>query len=88
MRGDSRGAVLTTRTHTLSRSLKILSQIRSHTVCPRTGLGCSVPATAKSERPASESAPDTLRIPRIESNQKEWRLQRPLTSQTGSFSQL
>ncbi|KAG8296762.1 hypothetical protein J6590_049785 [Homalodisca vitripennis] len=47
MCGDSRGAVLTTRTHTLSRSLKILSQIRSHTVCPRTGLGCSVPATAK-----------------------------------------
>ncbi|KAG8261081.1 hypothetical protein J6590_081944 [Homalodisca vitripennis] len=47
MRGDSRGAVLTTRTHTLSRSLKILSQIRSHTVCPRSGLGCSVPATAK-----------------------------------------
>ncbi|KAG8329246.1 hypothetical protein J6590_090883, partial [Homalodisca vitripennis] len=47
MRGDSRGAVLTTHTHTLSRSLKILSQIRSHTVCPRTGLGCVVPGTAK-----------------------------------------
>ncbi|KAG8310567.1 hypothetical protein J6590_062044 [Homalodisca vitripennis] len=53
MRGDSRGAVLTTHTHTLSRSLKILSQIRSHTVCPRSGLGCVVPGTAKENVPIS-----------------------------------
>ncbi|KAG8317891.1 hypothetical protein J6590_015878 [Homalodisca vitripennis] len=35
MRGDSRGAVLTTRTHTLSRSLTIF--------CPRFGLTRFVP---------------------------------------------
>ncbi|KAG8272443.1 hypothetical protein J6590_040601 [Homalodisca vitripennis] len=46
MRGDSRGAVLTTRTHTLSRSLKNsvpdsvshgLSQNRSRVRCPSNG---------------------------------------------------
>ncbi|KAG8303624.1 hypothetical protein J6590_002623 [Homalodisca vitripennis] len=46
MRGDSRGAVLTTRTHTLSRSLKNsvpdsvshgLSQNRSRVLCPSNG---------------------------------------------------